>query len=44
MPDLGRAVVVVGPGDGEGVFRAKGLFRDVRAKGRPPFGAGALMA
>lgn len=42
MPDLGRAVVF-GPGDGEGEFRAKGLLRDVRAKGRPPFGAGALM-
>lgn len=41
-PDFGRRAAGVSPGDGEGVFLAKGLLREFRAKGRP-FGAGALM-
>jgi hypothetical protein len=40
--DVGRAAAA-GPGDGDCVFLAKGLFRELRAKGRP-FGAGALIA
>lgn len=42
--DFGR-VLGVGPGEGDCVlFLEKGLLRDWRAKGRPPFGAGALIA
>lgn len=42
--DFGRVVFVVlgAPGVGDGVFLAKGLLREFRAKGRP-FGAGALI-
>lgn len=39
--ETGRAAAV-GPGDGDGEFLAKGLLRELRAKGLP-FGAGALM-
>ena len=39
--DLGR-VVLGEPGVGDGVFLAKGLLRELRAKGRP-FCAGALI-
>lgn len=34
-PDVGRVVTIVGCGEGEGVFREKGLFREFRAPGRP---------